>query len=416
MNSQSSAKQTETGTLAFCRADFPSLSRTQEGQPLVFFDGPAGTQVPVMVMEAMMDYYRHSNANTHGCFITSRESDQLLLEARKQVAEFLGSPSWRTISFGPNMTSLNYSLSRAIGEILEEGDEILITQLDHEANRGPWLGLEQRGARIREVRMHPNGTLDLEDLSRKLNRSTRLVAVGMASNALGTVNDLQLIRNLTHQVGAWLLADAVHYAPHYPIDVQELDVDFLLCSAYKFYGPHVGILYSREGLLDQLEPNRLRTQDQEAPFRIETGTLNHAAIAGTAAAVKYISGFGQGSNLRDRLVSAMERIHQHEQELALNLYDYLKTKPGIQLYGPPFEKYKRTPTLSFTVGGKTAEEVSCYLGDQGIFTWNGHFYAIRPVEVLGLLDRGGLVRIGMSVYNTPEEVEKVKKALDRLFK
>lgn len=398
------------------RNDFPSLQRKHRGKPVIYFDGPAGTQVPLAVIHAISEYYGKYNANSHGCFDTSRETDDMVLETRKLLATFLGSSSWKTISLGANMTTLNYSLSRAIRRSLEEGDEIVITQLDHEANRGPWLELEKTGIRVKEVRIHQNGTLDMDDLARKITRSTRLVAVGMASNALGTVNDLHLIRNLTHQAGAWLLADAVHYAPHFPIHVEELDVDFLLCSAYKFYGPHAGILYTREGLLDQLEPDRLKTQDQQAPYRIETGTPNFATIAGVGEAIRYLAGLGTGASLRDRLVSAMEKIGSYEKELALKLYHYLRSRPGVKIYGPPFEKYERTPTLSFTVEGKTAREVACFLGDLGIYVWDGDFYARRPVEVLNLSGRGGLVRIGMSIYNTGEEVERLTKAMNELFK
>ena len=279
---------------AKCRQDFPSLARTLDGVPLAFLDGPAGTQVPEPVIAAMSQYYRTSNANTHGEFPTSRETDRLLAETREVVAAFLGAPSGREISFGQNMTTLTYSLSYALAREMAPGDEIVITQLDHEANRGPWLNLQERGIVIREVALRRDGRLDPEDLARQITAKTRLVALGIASNALGTVTDATLARRLSKEVGAWLLLDAVHYAAHLPVDVAAFDADFLLCSAYKFYGPHVGILYTRPGLLDRLPTDRLRTQDEDGPSRIEMGTLNHAALLGVKAAIEYIASWGEG--------------------------------------------------------------------------------------------------------------------------
>jgi cysteine desulfurase family protein (TIGR01976 family) len=262
-----------------CRAAFPALRRTLAGQPLAFFDGPGGTQVPQAVIDAVSDYYVRCNANTHGQFVTAQESDQVIHETREHLAAFLGAPGWQEISLGANTTTMAFSLSRALARALKPGDEVVITQLDHEANRGPWLALADHGAVIKEVLLRPDGTLDPDSLSRKIGPRTRIVAIGYASNALGTVNDLALARRLSKQVGAWLIIDAVHAAPHFSLDVQALDADFLLCSAYKFYGPHVGVLYARQGLLAQLRPDRLSTQDPAAPFRIETGTLNHAPKA-----------------------------------------------------------------------------------------------------------------------------------------
>src|ERR1700712_5581873 len=245
-----------------CRRDFPSLSRSVQGVPLAFLDGPAGTQVPEPVIAAMADYYRTSNANSHGEFPTSRETDRLLEATRETVAAFLGAPGGREISFGQNMTTLNFSLSHALAREMAAGDEIVITQLDHEANRGPWLHLRERGGVIKEVALRPDGRLDAENSARQVTPRTRLVAVGLASNALGTVNDAALARRLSKEVGALLLLDAVHYAAHLPVDVVALDTDFLLCSAYKFYGPHVGILYARPGLLDRLQTDRLSVQEE----------------------------------------------------------------------------------------------------------------------------------------------------------
>ncbi|HVS01925.1 MAG TPA: aminotransferase class V-fold PLP-dependent enzyme, partial [Thermoanaerobaculia bacterium] len=265
---------------ARCRRDFPALVRQVAGRPAAFLDGPAGTQVPQAVIDAVSGHYRRGVANSHGAFVTAGETDALLQAVRGKVAAFLGASSPAAVSFGANMTTLGFSLAHALGRELRPGDRIVVTELDHEANRGPWLGLRQRGVEVVEVRLGADGTLDREDFAAKVTAATRIVAVGLASNALGTVNDVALARRLASGAGAWLVIDAVHYAPHFPIDVAALDPDFLLCSAYKFYGPHVGLLYSRPGLLERLEPDRLRTQEQAAPYRVETGTLNHAAIAG----------------------------------------------------------------------------------------------------------------------------------------
>jgi cysteine desulfurase family protein (TIGR01976 family) len=396
------------------RSDFPSLARTHNGQSIAYLDGPAGTQIPRQVVDAIVHYYWTCNANTHGQFITTRESDALIEATRNSMATFLGAAGGHCISFGANMTTLNFSLSRAIARRLCRGDEILITQLDHEANRGPWLTLREQGIVVREVRMKADASLDYADLRAKINERTRLVAMGWASNAFGTVNDIRLARELTYSVGALLLVDAVHYAPHFSIDVSSVGVDFLLCSAYKFYGPHVGILYCREGILDQLQTDRLRVADPGAPFRIETGTLNHAALAGVNAAVEYIASFGQGNSQRERVVRGMKLLELYERHLGERMYKGLLRVPGVTVYGQPFRTEHRAPTVSFTIDGKRAEEVSAHLGDKGICTWNGHFYAIRPIEILGLLERGGVTRIGISLYNTLEEIERVLVEVRRI--
>lgn len=398
------------------RADFPSLARLYQGQPLTYFDGPGGTQVPRSVIDAISGYYTTCNSNTHGSFVTTQESDAMIQSTREHLAVFLNAPGPQCISIGANMTTLNFSLSKAIGRTLKEGDEVLITQLDHEANRGPWLSLKEHGAVVREVVLKPDGTLDYNDMAAKINKRTRLLAMGLASNALGTVNDAARARELTKKVGAWLVLDAVHFAPHFSIDVTSLDTDFLLCSAYKFYGPHVGILYSREGLLDQLEPDRLITQNQQEPFRIETGTLNHAAIAGVRAAIEYIASLGVGQDLRSQLVSAFRTIGEHERSLAKSLYDHLRTIPGITIYGQPFGSHLRAPTVSFTTQSKRAEEVCTILGEKGFCTWDGHFYALRAIEVLGLLERGGVTRIGISFYNTEAEVTRLIEEMKHIAK
>ena len=298
------------------RKDFPALQRPREGPELVFLDGPGGSQVPTAVIDAIAEFYASCNVNTHGQFAPSREVDRRMHNAREIVAAFLGAPGGECISFGQNMTTLNFALSASIGRTLNRGDEVLITQLDHEANRGPWLRLQERGILVQEVRLMPSGVLDIDDMSAKISARTKVFALGASSNALGTVNDVALARRLTREVGALLVVDAVHYAPHFPLDVRVMDVDFLLCSGYKFYGPHVGVLYSKPGALERLPTDRLCVQDPAAPFRIETGTLNHAAIDGLRAAIEYLARFGTGATLRERLVDAMTSIAAYEHGLA----------------------------------------------------------------------------------------------------
>ena len=389
-----------------CRRDFPALTRIYQGQPLAYLDGPAGTQVPESVIEAISAYYRTANANTHGEFPVSRDTDRLLDETREAAAAFLGAPGWRTVSFGQNMTTLSFSLSHALERRLKPGDEIVVTQIDHEANRAPWLGLQERGIAIREAALRPDGRLDPDDLARQITERTRLVAFGLASNALGTVNDAALARRLSKEAGAWLLLDAVHYAAHFPVDVVALDADFLLCSAYKFYGPHVGLLYARPGLLEGLPVDRLRTQEEEAPFRIETGTLNHAALVGVKAAVEYIASWGSGGTLRERIVSAMEGIAAYEHGLGAYYHENVRQIPGVTVWGTDFSG-PRAPTVSITIDGIRALDAARALGERGIQVWDGHFYAIRPIEALGLLDRGGVLRSGFMMYNTREEIDRL---------
>ncbi len=399
---------------ATIRSHFPSLQRQHNGKPLIYLDGPAGTQVPRQVITAISRYYETSNANTHGQFLTTHETDAMMDGVREKMAAFLGAEGPHTISFGQNMTTLNFSLSRAIERVLNPGDEILITQLDHESNRGPWLALRSKGIVVREVKLLPDGTLDYEDFKNKINERTRLVAMGYAANIFGTVNDVALVRRLTYEAGAWLLLDAVHFAPHLPLDVQAIGCDFLLCSAYKFYGPHVGILYAREGLLDRLPTDRLRTTQQHAPYSIETGTLNHAAIAGVGAAVDFIATVGQGKTLREKLANALQAIRKRERERFLQLFEGLKTVPGLTIYGPPADEPLRAPTVSFTMKNKTAEQVCQALAKENIFAWDGHFYAIRATEVLGLLEKGGVTRMGISIYTTAEEIKTVLETLRKM--
>lgn len=393
------------------RQDFPALERAVEGRPLAYLDGPAGSQVPRQVIDAIREVYEHHNANTHGGFPTSRETDGLMHEAREAAAALLNAPSWREVSFGQNMTTLTFQVAHALEKELRPGDEVVVTALDHEANRGPWLALADRGIVVQEVGLGRDGHLQMEDFERKVNERTRLVAVGLASNALGTVNELGAVRALTAKAGAWLYVDAVHYAPHFPLDVQELDPDFLVCSAYKFYGPHVGVLYTRPGLLDQLSTDRLRTQEEAAPWRIETGTLNHAAIAGTRAAIDYIASWGEGETRRARIVSALRGIAAWERGLARDYAERVAEVPGVTVWGPDFLDSRRAPTVSITIDGVHPTEAARKLGEKGVQVWDGHFYAARAVEVLRLASRGGLLRTGVLLYNSPEEIDRLVEGI-----
>jgi cysteine desulfurase family protein (TIGR01976 family) len=396
------------------RADFPALVKTREGVELAFLDGPGGSQVPSAVVEAIVDFYATCNVNTHGNFPPSREVDRRMHKAREVVAAFLNAPSAECISFGQNMTTLNFALSIAIGRTLKAGDEVLITELDHEANRGPWLGLEERGIVVREVRLKQTGVLDTDDMAAKISSRTKVFALGASSNALGTVNDIALARRLTRAAGALLVIDAVHYAPHFPLDVRAMDVDFLLCSGYKFYGPHVGVLYAKPGALERLPTDRLRVQDPAAPYRIETGTLNHPAIDGVRAAIEYLAGYGTGSTLRERIVDAMTGISAYEHGLAASYYEGVRRIRGVRVWGPDFSGRARAPTVSITFDRHTPSAAATALGEQGLCVWDGHFYAARAVEVLGLAERGGLLRTGISMYSSPADLARLLAAVERL--
>lgn len=402
-------------TLEHClrsRQDFPALARNPR---LAFLDGPGGSQVPRAVVDAIADVYASCNVNTHGNFAPSREVDRRMAVARETVAAFLGAESGSCISFGQSMTTLCFNLSTAVGRTLRAGDEVLITQLDHEGNRGPWLSLQERGVVVREVRLLESGELDAADMAAKVTARTKLFAIGASANSLGTVNDIALARRLTREVGALLVVDAVHYAPHFPIDVRALGMDFLLCSGYKFYGPHVGVLYSRPGALDRLPTDRLSVQDPAAPYRIETGTLNHAAIDGVRAAVEYIASWGSGGSLRERIVDAMTHISAYEHELAKFYHDAVRGIPGVKVWGPDFADGRpRAPTVSITMKKATAAEAAVALGNQDICVWDGDFYAARPVQVLGLAEGGGLLRTGISMYNTREELNRLLAGIEKL--
>ena len=394
------------------RSNFPSLSLKDENEnQIIYLDGPGGTQVPSSVIDAISNYYRQSNSNTHGEFITSKETDSIMDSMREKVAQLLGAESKECISIGQNMTTLNYSLSRGLSKIIKKGDEVIITELDHEANRGPWKTLESYGIKLVEVALLKDGTLDYNDFKNKINQKTALVAMGMSSNALGTINDFNFIKKIAAKYNSLLLLDAVHYAPHFSIDVKSLDCDFLICSAYKFYGPHVGLLYSRPGLLDTLDPDRLIVQEQFAPYKIETGTLNHAACNGVSAAIDFISSIGEGNSYREKLVSAYNKIGNHEYELASNLYSNLDSLDNVTVIGQDFSNKNRTPTVSFIHKKYSANEICKKLGEVNICAWDGHFYALKAIQKLNLEKIGGVTRLGVSLYNSQEEIDRTVKVI-----
>ena len=401
-----------------CREDFPSLDRKHNGHKLAYLDGPGGTQAPKVVIDAVTEYYSRYNSNVHGMFVTTQDTDKMLQEAREALADFLGVPGgdgWRSVSFGANMTTINFALAHAIARDLREGDEVVITELDHEANRGPWLNLEQYGIVIKEVKLTKSGVLDYKDMREKVTDRTKVLAIGMSSNALGTANDIECAREISRAVGAFLVLDAVHYAPHYPLDVAALNADFLICSAYKFYGPHIGVLYSRAGLLDRLKTDALCTQEPYAPYKFETGTLNHAAIAGTLAAVGYIASLGAGSTRREKIVSAMTSIAEYEHGLAKRYFDEVKKIPGVTVWGTGFDVH-RVPTVSITIDGTEPIDAARQLGEAGLCLWDGDFYAAKAIEVLGLKERGGVLRAGISLYNIDEEIDRLLDGIVNLKK
>jgi cysteine desulfurase family protein, VC1184 subfamily len=398
---------------AAVRERFPALERELDGIPVAYFDGPGGTQVPRDVVEVMTDYlYRH-NANTRWMYPSSRETDAIISGAREALADFLNaSPS--EIAFGQNMTSLAFHISRAIGYGLVPGDEIVVTELDHHANIAPWQTLaRERGVTLRTVRMIPEtGQLDMDDLEHNIGRRTRLVAIGAASNALGTINDVSRAARLAHEVGARVFVDAVHYAAHELVDVQAMGCDYLACSAYKFHGPHIGVLFGRENLLAALDVPKLDPAPDSAPERLETGTQNHEAIAGAAAAVDFLASLGEGATRRARLQAAFGSLHEHGAALFRRLWSGLCSIEGVRVYGPP-PGARRTPTVSFTVSGIPAREVAMHLAGRGVFVSDGDFYATTAVERLGV-SRHGLVRAGCACYTTEDEVDRLVSGVQML--
>jgi cysteine desulfurase family protein (TIGR01976 family) len=411
--------------LSVMRARFPALSRTgDDGLPLVFADAPGGSQVPESVIDAMANYLRHSNSNLHGEFVTSRETDELVADARRAGADMTGADPGEIV-FGPNATSLLFSLSRAFGRTLGPGDEVVVTKLDHDANVRPWaLAAEDAGATVRWVDVHDDDvTIDLDSFDAALSDRTRLVAFTLASNAVGTIPPAAELARRAHAAGALVAVDGVHVAQHRAIDVRAIDADVLACSPYKFFGPHLGMLAVRRELLETWTPYKVRPAPDDAPARWETGTQNHEGLAGLVAAVDYLAGIGSqhggadtGASRRERLLAGFGAIAGHERELSLRFLAGLAVLPHVRLYGiaEPSRVGERTPTYAIRVGDRHPLETSKLLGDRGILTWDGHYYAITIMERLGLMEGGGAVRIGFCHYHSAEEVDRVLAELDRL--
>jgi cysteine desulfurase family protein (TIGR01976 family) len=423
--------------LTYVRSQFPSLSQTVNGHPAAFLDGPGGTQVPQRVIDAMANYLHHDNANTGGAYVTSRRTDAMIAEARAAMADFLHCGA-DEVAFGPNMTTLTYAISRAIGRELKPGDEIVVTRLDHDANVSPWLQMaEDRGLTVRWAEIHDaDCTLDIADLAAKINEKTKLVAVGYASNAVGTINPVKEIVRLAHAAGALAFIDAVHYGPHGLIDVADVDCDFLACSTYKFFGPHMGVLFGKREHLKRLRPYKVRPNTNAIPNCWEWGTLNHECIAGITECVEYLADLGRritetcGDGRLGRPSSEARRvtmrrvaieaahaaIHRHERGLLNRMMTGLNKIPGLKIYGitDPARFNERCTTFAVRIEGHTPLELATKLGERGFFTWDGNYYALNLTEHLDVEKSGGFLRIGLVHYNTGEEVDRLLAALGEI--
>jgi len=407
---------TEAIDVEAVRRHFPALSLRIDGQPVVYLDNPAGTQVAQRVIDRLTEYWRTMNANQGGAFATSQRSDALLAETRTMAAAFLNARSPAEIVFGPNMTTITFAVSRAIGRQLEPGDEIVVSRLEHDANVAPWLALADQGITVRVADIAlPACTLDLESLKRQLTPHTRLVALTHASNAVGTIPPLRQVADLAHAAGAWFWVDAVHFGPHGAIDVQAIDCDFLVCSAYKFYGPHLGLMYGRQELLERLRPFKVRPASDQGPGRWETGTQNHEGLAGMLGAFEYLAGLSPDGNgtARAQLVAAMGRLAQYERFLVARLLEGLSRIPGVQIFGitDPARLGERAPTVSIAWPPHQPEAIARWLGQHQVFTTHGDHYAPGLMERLGLQERGGTLRIGLAHYNRASEVDLVLELL-----
>jgi cysteine desulfurase family protein (TIGR01976 family) len=415
---QHSSSSSTALDLAWVRSEFPALAQTVSGHPAVFMDGPGGTQVPQRVIGAIADYLARNNANTGGAFHTSRNTGSIIAEARSAMGDFLNCAA-DEIVFGPNMTTLTFAISRAFGRDLRPNDEIVLTLLDHDANFAPWKALEEKGVVIRAAKFHEaDCTLDMQDLAAKIGPRTRLVAVGYASNAVGTINNVAEIARLARQAGALSFIDAVHYAPHGPIDVRALDCDFLVCSTYKFFGPHMGVLYGKREHLARLRPYKVRPSHGDIPYCWESGTLNHECIAGIKACVDYWEELGRRAQpavttRRAAILAAHRAIHEHEQKLIEKTIAGLLAISGLKLYGiaDPQRFEERCATFAVRIAGHTPQELSTKLGERGVFTWDGNYYALNLTEQLDVERLGGFLRIGLAHYNTIEEVDRLLAAL-----
>ncbi len=403
------------------REQFPALQQEVNGETAVYFDGPGGTQSPQSVLDAMSGYLAYGSSNLGGPFLTSQYAVEIVAQARQAMADLLNANRPEEISFGQNMTSLTFSFSRALARTWQPGDEIIVTRLDHDANISPWLmAAEDRGVTVRWLDLNPaDATMRLDELSGLLNEKTRLLAITAASNAVGSITDLDTAVRLAHDAGALVYVDAVHYTPHGSVDVQEWDCDFLVCSVYKFFGPHTGVLYGKHEHMESLTAYKVRPAPAHAPGKWETGTQSFESLAGVTAAVEYIASLGgdEGSR-RQRLERAMALTKSYEIQLSEQFLAGATAVPGLKVYGiTDVERLdERTPTFAVSLEGYTPAEVAAELGKQGIFVWDGHYYAIAVMERLGLLDKGGLVRIGFAHYNTPQEVDRLLAALRALAK
>jgi cysteine desulfurase family protein (TIGR01976 family) len=410
--------ESETFDIAWVREQFPSLKLQVNGHTAAFLDGPAGTQVPEQVVDAVQNYFLTANANTYGAFLTSRRTDEMILSARAAMADFFNCNS-SEVTFGQNMTTITFALARAIGRELKAGDEIVVTTLDHDANVAPWRALEEKGVVIRQVDIREvDCTLDLDDLKGKISTRTKLVAVGYASNIVGTINPVVEITKLAHAVGALMFVDAVHYAPHGLIDVRALDCDFLVCSPYKFFGPHMGTLFGKREHLEKFKPYKVRPATNVPPESWETGTQVQELIAGIGAAVDYIASLGRHANpgvksRREALQAAYRATHSYETTLLTRLISGLQTISEIRIFGITDEKRfeERCATVSFRLGDHHPTKIAAFLGERGIFSWDGNFYALNLSGRLGVEQRGGVLRVGLVHYNTADEVDRLLIAL-----
>jgi cysteine desulfurase family protein (TIGR01976 family) len=401
--------------IRWVRSQFPALA-----QGHLYLDAPGGTQVPQRVIDSMSEYLARYNANNHGLFSTSRRTDEVISQAHQAMGDLLNCRA-DEIVFGANMTTLTFALSRAIGRELGPGDEVVLTRLDHDANFSPWKALEERGVTVRVADIREDDcTLDMASLAGQINGRTKLVAVGYASNAVGTINDVAAVVKLAHAAGALAFIDAVHYAPHGPIDVAALDCDFLACSPYKFFAPHQGVLYGKKAHWDRLTPYKVRPALNSGWDRWETGTQNHEALAGTAAAIEYLAELGQriapgAETRRGRILAAMEAIREYERGLGAEMIAGLLRIPELRFYGltDPARFCARTPTVSIRLANETPQQTAQRLGERGIFVWDGNFYALNLTERLGVESSGGLLRIGLAHYNTLEEVHRLLNELGR---
>lgn len=394
------------------RSQFPALKRTYNGRTVTYFDGPGGTQVVKSSIDAISSYMENGGANLHGAFSTSRETEEIIVEAKRAVGDLLG-VNENEIAFGANMTTLALSIARALGKNWGAGDEIVVTELDHRANVDPWLTMaEDRGLTVKWIPVNTETlTLDLTNLDEIINKKTRLVAVGLASNAVGTINNIDVISKRAKEVGALIAVDAVHATPHLTIDRDILNIDILLCSAYKFFGPHVGIVAIKKELFESLEPFKLQPAPSYIPDKLETGTQNHEGIAGIKPAIEFIASLGEGETRKDRIRSGMEFVEAYENQLVGRLREGLSLNKKVTLYQAN-HSVPKTPTVAFTVEGYTPLEVCQRLSEEhGIFIADGHFYATTLAEKLGIIEHGSWVRAGLAPYNTEEEVERFIQAI-----